>query len=62
MNQAMFARKIGTTIVLLLLAISLFFLGTGAYQGTEWAVERAIYYSGAAVVSAIAIGPWAIKE
>jgi len=62
MNQLIVARKLGITTVLSILAIVLFFQGASAYQGLDWPVVRAIYFSGAAIVFAIAIIPWMTKE
>jgi hypothetical protein len=62
MNQAIVIRRLAITVILLVLASVLFFQGASTYQGNYWEVVRAIYFSGAAIVFAIAIIPWMTRE
>jgi hypothetical protein len=61
-NQSIVARRFAITVVLSVLAILLFSLGASAYEGLDWPMVRAIYFSGAAIVLAVAIIPWMTKE
>jgi hypothetical protein len=56
------ARKLVISAILSVLAFYLFVLGASAYQGLYWEMVRAVYFSGAAIVFAIAIIPWMTKE
>jgi uncharacterized membrane protein YidH (DUF202 family) len=56
------ARKLVISAILSVVAIMLFVGGASAYQGLDWEMVRAIYFSGAAIVFAIAIIPWMTKE
>jgi uncharacterized membrane protein YidH (DUF202 family) len=56
------ARKLIISAILSVLAFILFVLGASAYQGLDWEMVRAVYFSGAAIVFAIAIIPWMTKE
>lgn len=58
MPYSMAARKLVITVILLLVALYLFIFGVSALGS----LERAVYFSGAAIVFAIAIIPWATKE
>ena len=62
MYQSIVARKLVITAILSVLAIILFVLGASAYEGVDWEMVRAIYFSGAAIVFAVAIIPWMTKE
>ena len=56
------ARKLVIGAILSVLAFILFVLGANAYPGSDSDMVRAIYFSGAAIVFAIAIIPWMTKE
>jgi hypothetical protein len=56
------ARKLIITAILSLVAFYLFIAGASTYQGLDWEMVRAIYFTGAAIVFAIAIIPWTTKE
>ncbi|MGA2308482.1 MAG: hypothetical protein ABSG57_02900 [Candidatus Bathyarchaeia archaeon] len=55
------ARKLIISAILSVLAFYLFVLGASAYQGLDGEMVRAVYFSGAAIVFAIAIIPWMTK-
>ena len=56
------ARKLIISALLSVLAIILFVLGANPNPGLDSDMVRAIYFSGAAIVFAIAIIPWMTKE
>jgi len=58
MPYSIAARKIVITVILSLVALYLFIFGANALES----LEQAVYFSGAAIVFAIGIIPWATKE
>jgi len=62
MNQLIVYRKIAITVLLSIIAAILFIQGASAYQGLNYTIVRAIYFTGAAIVFGIAIIPWMTKE